>query len=65
MPERKRRQATFDTDHEFVRPRAARGGAVTGGAGLAHSGGARTIKRGPDSRALITERPFAETVEES
>ena len=57
-------QATFDTDHEFVQLLAARGGAVTGGAGLAPSSEARTIKRGPKSRALITEGPFAESVEQ-
>ena len=56
-------QATFDTDHEFAQLLNARGGAVTGGAGLAHSSKARTIKRGPTSNALITEGPFAETVE--
>ena len=57
-------QATFDTDHEFAQLLKARGGAVTGGAGLAHSSKARTIKRGPKSNALITEGPFAETVEQ-
>jgi len=57
-------QATFDTDHEFVQLLKSRGGAVTGGAGLAHSSGARTITRGPKSGALITEGPFAETVEQ-
>jgi hypothetical protein len=58
------RQATFDTDHEFGQLLAARGGAVTGGAGLTHSSTARTIRRGPNSRPLITEGPFAETVEQ-
>ena len=57
-------QATFDTDHEFAQLLRARGGAVTGGAGLAHSSKARTIRRGPKSNALITEGPFAETVEQ-
>ena len=57
-------QATFDTDHEFAQLLKARGGAVIGGAGLAHSSRARTIKRGPKSNALITEGPFAETVEQ-
>jgi hypothetical protein len=57
-------QATFDTDHEFAQLLAARGGAVRSGAGLAHSSKARTIKRGPESRPLITEGPFAETVEQ-
>jgi hypothetical protein len=57
-------QATFDTDQEFAQLLAARGGAVTGGAGLAHSSQTRTIKRGPKSRPMITEGPFAETVEQ-
>jgi len=57
-------QATFDTDYEFAQLIKARGGAVTGGAALAHSSKARTIKRGPNSHALITEGPFAESVEQ-
>jgi hypothetical protein len=57
-------QATFDTDQEFARLVAARGGAVTGGAGLAHSSTARTIRRGPGSRPLVTEGPFAESTEQ-
>ena len=57
-------QTTFDTDHEFAQLLKDRGGAVTGGAGLAHSSKARTIKRGPKSNALITEGPYAETVEQ-
>jgi hypothetical protein len=58
------RQATFDTDYEFGQLLAARGGAVTGGAGLTHSGKARTIKRGPQSNVLVTDGPFAESVEQ-
>jgi hypothetical protein len=58
------RQAVFDTDHEFGRLLAARGGAVTGGAGLTLSREARTIRRGPASRALVTDGPFAESVEQ-
>ena len=57
-------QATFDTDYEFGQLLAARGGAVTGGAGLTHSSTARTIKRGPNSTVLVTEGPFAESVEQ-
>ena len=57
-------QATFDIDNEFARLLAARGGAVTGGAGLAHSSSATTIARGPGMRAVVTEGPFAETVEQ-
>jgi hypothetical protein len=57
-------QVTFDTDREFAELLAARGGAVKGGAGLAHSSKARTIRRGPKSQAMVTEGPFAETVEQ-
>lgn len=57
------RQATFDTDDEFGRLLAARGGAVTGGAGLTPSSQARTIRRDDASGALVTEGPYAETVE--
>jgi hypothetical protein len=57
-------QATFDTDEEFGRLLAARGGAVTGGAGLTHSRQARTITRGPTSDVLVTEGPFAESAEQ-
>jgi hypothetical protein len=58
------RQATFDTDYEFGQLLAARGGAVTGGAGLTHSSRTRTIRRGANSHPLVTEGPFAETVEQ-
>jgi hypothetical protein len=57
-------QHTFDTDYEFGQLLEARGGAVTGGAGLTHSSMARTIKRGPNSNVLVTEGPFAESVEQ-
>jgi hypothetical protein len=58
------RQATFDTDFEFGQLLEARGGAVTGGAGLTHSSKARTIRRGPDAGPLVTEGPYAESVEQ-
>ena len=58
------RQATYDVDSEFAALLAARGGSVTGGAGLTHSREARTITRGPESQAMVTEGPFAETVEQ-
>lgn len=57
-------QAVFDTDAEFARLLQAQGGAVTGGAGLAHSRQARTIRRGPGSGVAVTDGPFAETVEQ-
>ena len=58
------RQATFDVDFEFGRLLEARGGAVTGGAGLTHSSEARTIRRGPRSDVLVTDGPYAESVEQ-
>jgi hypothetical protein len=58
------RQATFDTDYEFGQLLAARGGAVTGGAGLTHSSQARTIRRGPNANVLVTDGPYAESVEQ-
>jgi hypothetical protein len=57
-------QATFDTDAQFVQRLTARGGAVTGGAALGDSRLARTMRRGPESRPLVTDGPFAETVEQ-
>jgi hypothetical protein len=57
-------QATFDTDQEFARLLAARGGRVSGGAGLAHSSGARTLRRDPGSGPRVTQGPYAESVEQ-
>jgi hypothetical protein len=57
-------QATFDTDFEFGRLLEARGGAVTGGAGLTPSSQARTIKRGPRSDVLVSDGPYTESVEQ-
>jgi len=58
------RQAVFDTDYEFGQLLAARGGAVTGGAGLQRSRHARTLRRGPESRAFVSEGPAAESVDQ-
>lgn len=58
------REVTYETDNEFGQLLSAQGGAVIGGAGLAHSSKARTIKRGSGSNALVTDGPFAETVEQ-
>lgn len=57
-------QATFDTDAEFARLLKDCGGVITGGAGLTHSREKRTIRRGPDATALVTDGPFAESVEQ-
>jgi hypothetical protein len=58
------RQATFDTDFEFGQLLEKRGGAVVGGAGLTHSRQAKTIKRGPNATALVTDGPFTEAAEQ-
>lgn len=58
------RQATYDTDAEFRRLLEARGGRLTGGAGLAPSSTARTLRRGPGTQAVVTEGPYAEAVEQ-
>lgn len=57
-------QVTFDIDLEFRRLLEARGGAVTGGAGLAHSSTGRIIRRGPTATPVVTQGPFAESVEQ-
>ena len=56
-------QATWDTDAEFARLLRAAGGAITGGAGLATSSTARTLRR-TDEGVVVTDGPFAETVEQ-
>jgi hypothetical protein len=58
------RQVTFDTDFEFGQLLEARGGAVTGGAGLTDSAQGRTLKRGPGSQVLVTDGPFTESTEQ-
>jgi hypothetical protein len=57
-------QVVHDTDAEFVRLLAARGGTVTGGAGLGDSSGARTLRRGPGATAVVTEGPYAESAQQ-
>ncbi|CAM3522390.1 YciI family protein [Nocardioides zeicaulis] len=56
-------QATWDTDAEFARLLRAVGGKITGGAGLAASGTARTLRRTSEG-VTVTDGPFAETVEQ-
>ncbi|SED25896.1 Uncharacterized conserved protein [Nocardioides exalbidus] len=56
-------QRTHDTDAEFAARLKAIGGAITGGAGLAPSSTARTLRR-TESGAMVTDGPYAETVEQ-
>jgi hypothetical protein len=57
-------QAVYDADVEFARLLEARGGAVTGGAAMTHSSRARTIRRGPNGNAVVTDGPYAESDEQ-
>ena len=57
-------QVTYDADAEFVRLLQARGGAVVGGAALAHSSQARTLRSRSGSDVVVTDGPYAETVEQ-
>ena len=54
-------QATYDTDAEFAQRLRAHGGAITGGAGLADSSQARTLRLGPESQVLLTDGPYSES----
>ncbi len=49
-------QLVHDVDTTFARLLQAAGGAITGGAGLAHSSGARTLTRG-SSEVLVSDGP--------
>lgn len=57
------KQATYDADGRFLALLAERGGRVVGGAELSHSRLTRVLSHGSDGAALVTEGPFAETVE--
>jgi hypothetical protein len=57
-------QATYDTDVEFSRLLGERGGRITGGAELASTRRTHVVRCGSDGRALVTEGPYAESVEQ-
>ena len=57
-------QAVYDTDAEFIRLLEERGQRVTGGRELGPAREARTIRRGPNGTALVTEGPYAESAEQ-
>lgn len=58
------RQLVYDSDGAFAALLAARGGKVTGGAELANSRQARTLRHTGDDTMSVTEGPYAETVEQ-
>ncbi|WP_122818708.1 YciI family protein [Nocardioides pantholopis] len=57
------RAATYARHGEFSRLLAERGHQVVGGAELAHSRTARTVRSGADG-PLVTDGPYAESVEQ-
>lgn len=58
------RAATYEVHAEFARRLAQRGHRVVGGAELAHSREAKQVRRSADGRPVVTDGPFAETVEQ-
>ena len=61
-PEEKQR--TYDADGRFLALLAERGGKVVGGAELTHSRESRSLSHDADGGVLVTDGPFAETVEQ-
>ncbi|HYG92309.1 MAG TPA: YciI family protein [Nocardioides sp.] len=57
------RAAVYERHTEFARVLAERGHTVTGGAELAHSRTARTLRAGRDG-LVVTDGPYAEAVEQ-
>lgn len=56
--------AVYASHSEFARLLEERGHRVTGGSELTHSRTARTVRRTPDGGHVVTEGPYAETVEQ-
>lgn len=56
-------QRVYDVDARFRQLLEERGGRVTGGAALTHSSEGWTV-RAADDGALVTEGPYAESVEQ-
>jgi hypothetical protein len=58
------RQEVYGLHEQFSKLLAERGHKVLGGAELADSSEARTVRPGSDGTATVTEGPYAETVEQ-
>ena len=58
-------RARVYAEHDrFSQTLAERGHTVVGGAELAHSRGARTVRQAADGGLVVTDGPYAETVEQ-
>jgi hypothetical protein len=58
------KQLTYDADERFLKLLAERGGRVVGGADLSHSRNTRVLTKDGSGGALVSEGPYAETVEQ-
>ena len=58
------KQATYDADDRFLKLLEQGGGRVVGGAELSHSHNTRVLHKGSDDTPLVTDGPYAETVEQ-
>jgi hypothetical protein len=59
-----RRAAVYETHARFAALLAERGHKITGGAELTHSRTTKQVRRDPSGRAVVTDGPYAETVEQ-
>jgi hypothetical protein len=58
------RNETYDADQRFGKLLEERGGRIVGGADLSHSRDARVLTKDGAGGAMVTEGPYAETVEQ-
>jgi hypothetical protein len=58
------RTRVYAEHDRFSKALAERGHRVVGGAELAHSRSARTVRQRPDGGMVVTDGPYAETVEQ-
>lgn len=58
------RAAVFGRHEEFSRLLDERGHTITGGAELTHSRTAKTVRKGSDGSAVVTDGPYAEAAEQ-
>ncbi len=58
------RAAVFARHDEFAKLLAERGDEIVGGAELAHSGGARTLRPARGAEHTVTDGPYAEAAEQ-
>lgn len=58
------RNETYAADQAFLKLLAERGGRVVGGADLSHSRNTRVLTKAGDGPAVVTDGPYAETVEQ-